>query len=159
MTKSKGENVNSIVENLLSIHPMLSKNISRAIRSKTNLNPGSLFVIGMLKKHKLLSMTEIGCKLSMPKPHVTAHIDKLIAAKLVERLNDPNDRRIINIQLTAKGLQDFEAIKKDITEELRIQLNKLDENRLQNLQESSQIVRDVLTEIVIDNVDQGCAKK
>ena len=96
-----------VVDNLLSIHPLLAKNITKAIRHKTNHTPGSLFVLGTLSRHGKLSMTEIGCHLSLPKPHVTSLVEKLIADELVERLHDTNDRRIIYIQITEKGIKEF----------------------------------------------------
>jgi DNA-binding MarR family transcriptional regulator len=155
MSDTKNYTIGKIIENMISIHPLLSKNFTRAIRSKTNLNPGSLFVLGLLKKYTLLSMTEIGCKLSMPKPHVTAQVDKLIAEEMVERLNDPNDRRIINIRLTEKGLKDFEAIKTEITEELRHRIETLPEEKIDQLYEASKVTRDILAEIMTEQSSEG----
>ena len=141
--------IESVIENLISIHPLLSKSFSRSIRSKTNLNPGSLYVLGVLTTHGMLSMSEIGCKLSMPKSHITGLVDKLIAEELVERLYDPKDRRIVNVHITEKGAADFNSIKHEISQELRLKLQKLDANTLQVLAESSQHVKDILTTIVI----------
>ncbi len=155
MSENAQISIDKIVENLISIHPLLSKNFTRAIRSKTNLNPGSLFILGLLKKHTVLSMTEIGCKLSMPKPHVTAQIDKLIAEEMVERLNDPNDRRIINIRLTDNGLKDFESIKLEITEELRHRIEKLSTEKIERLYAASAVAREILTEIMIEPSTPG----
>jgi len=47
-------------------------------------------------------MSEIGKHLGIPKPNVTALIDKLIDEKLSERLPDKTDRRIIKIKLRRK---------------------------------------------------------
>lgn len=155
MSENAQISIDKIIENLISIHPLLSKNFTRAIRSKTNLNPGSLFILGLLKKYTVLSMTEIGCKLSMPKPHVTAQIDKLIAEEMVERLNDPNDRRIINIRLTDNGLKDFESIKLEITEELRHRIEKLSTEKIERLYAASAVAREILTEIMIEPSTPG----
>jgi len=149
MKKNAIISIDSVIENLISIHPLLSKSFSRSIRSKTNLNPGSLYVLGVLTTHGMLSMSEIGCKLSMPKSHITGLVDKLIAEDLVERLYDPKDRRIVNVHITEKGAADFNSIKHEISQELRLKLQKLDANTLQVLAESSQHVKDILTTIVI----------
>jgi len=140
--------IDTAIENLISIHPLLSKSFTRSIRSKTNLNPGSLYVLGVLTRHGMLSMSEIGCKLAMPKPHITGLVDKLIAEELVERTYDPKDRRIVNVHITEKGAADFNAIKLEISQELRQKLEKLDAHTLQVLSESSQHVKDILTTIV-----------
>ena len=142
--------IDSAIENLISIHPLLSKSFTRSLRSKTNLNPGSLYVLGVLTRNGMLSMTEIGCKLSMPKPHITGLVDKLIAENLVERLYDPKDRRIVNVHITEKGASDFNAIKLEISQELRQKLEKLDATTLQILAESSQHVKDILITIASD---------
>lgn len=153
--------IEKIVENLIHTHPLLSKGFTRSIRTRTNLNPGSIFIIGVLKKHGVLSMSEIGCKLSMPKPHVTAQIDKLIAEEMVERLYDPRDRRIINIRLTDKGLEDFEAIKQELILDFKERVSRVDEEKLGILAESTQVVRDILTDIMIENNTDtsACSKK
>jgi len=144
--------IDTAIENLISIHPLLSKSFTRSIRSKTNLNPGSLYVLGVLSRHGMLSMSEIGCKLAMPKPHITGLVDKLIAENLVERTYDPKDRRIVNVHITEKGAADFNAIKLEISQELRHKLEKLDANTLQILSESSQQVKDILTTIVQNDI-------
>ena len=133
-----------VIDNLLAIHPLLSKNITKAIRTKTHHTPGSMFMLGTLNHHGKLSMTEIGCHLSLPKPHVTALVEKLIADDLVERLHDPNDRRIIYIQITDKGKKDFKEIKLEIGQDLRQKLQLLDKEQLNSLSEASQLIKDTL---------------
>ncbi len=147
MTDKNKSSMDMVVDNLLSIHPLLAKNITKAIRHKTNHTPGSLFVLGTLSRHGKLSMTEIGCHLSLPKPHVTSLVEKLIADELVERLHDTNDRRIIYIQITEKGIKEFKDLKLEIGQDLREKLQILDAEQLTTLSEASQLVRDVLIKI------------
>jgi Transcriptional regulators len=151
MSENKAISINKIIENIIYLHPLLSKSLTRSVRIKTNLNPGSLYVLGVLSKYVMLSMSEIGCKLSMPKPHVTAQVDKLIAEGMVERLFDPNDRRIINIKLTEKGKEDFKSIKQEISSDMRNRIEKLDEQKLAILFDSTQQVKDILSEIMEDS--------
>jgi len=150
--------IDRIIENLIYLHPLLSKSLTRSIKAKTNLNPGSLFILGILSKYEMLSMSEIGCKLSIPKPHVTAQIDKLIAEEMVERVFDPNDRRIINIRLTEKGIVDFKDIKQQVSQDMRERIEKLDIQKLNILSSSTQLVRDILSEIMTDSHSNSCNK-
>lgn len=145
--------IDSAIENLISIHPLLSKAFNRSMRSKTNLNPGSLFVLGVLSRNGMLSMSEIGCKLSMQKPHITGLVDKLVAENLVERLYDPKDRRIVNVNITEKGMVDFNAIKHEISQELRQKLEKLDAETLETLSLASKQVKDILIKFVVNQPD------
>ena len=150
--------IDRIIENLIYLHPLLSKSLTRSIRAKTNLNPGSLYILGMLSKNEILSMSEIGCKLSMPKPHVTGQVDKLIAEEMVERIFDPNDRRIVNIRMTEKGKRDFKAIKLEVSQDMRQRIEKLDELKLKTLFDSTQVVRDILSDIMTDTKMTLCTK-
>lgn len=158
MNKNETVSIDRIIENLIYLHPLLSKSLTRSIRAKTSLNPGSLYILGMLSKHEILSMSEIGCKLSMPKPHVTAQVDKLIAEEMVERLFDPLDRRIVNIRMTSKGIEDFIAIKQEVSRDMRERIEKLDEEKLNALYDSTQVVRDILSDIMTDTKMTSCLK-
>jgi DNA-binding MarR family transcriptional regulator len=158
MNNNESISIDKIIENLIYIHPLLSKSLTRSIRARTNLNPGSLYILGMLGKHEILSMSEIGCKLSMPKPHVTAQVDKLITEEMVERVFDPNDRRIVNIKMTEKGKEDFIEIKQELSREMRNRIEKLDEQKLKKLFDSTQVVRDILSDIMIDSKTIVCTK-
>ena len=158
MNNTETVSIDKIIENLIYLHPLLSKSLTRSIRAKTNLNPGSLYILGMLSKNEVLSMSEIGCKLSMPKPHVTAQVDKLIAEEMVERLFDPNDRRIVNIRMTDKGKEDFKAIKQEVSQDMRERIGKLDDQKLNALFSSTQVVRDILSDIMTDTKMTSCTK-
>lgn len=145
MTES---NINIIAENLISIHPLLYKSISRPMRAKSPITPGGMFVLGSLKRHGTLSMTDIGKCLDMPKPHVTVIVDKLIEEGYAERQNDPKDRRVINVVLTEKGLVNFEEIKRSSTESLKEKLTRLSEQELEELLTASQKVKEILLTIL-----------
>eukprot|EP00825_Cyclidium_porcatum_P014125 TRINITY_DN1753_c0_g1_i3.p1 TRINITY_DN1753_c0_g1~~TRINITY_DN1753_c0_g1_i3.p1 ORF type:complete len:141 (-),score=20.96 TRINITY_DN1753_c0_g1_i3:12-434(-) len=93
-------------------------------------------------------MSDIGKCLSMPKPHVTVIVDKLIEEDLVERQSDPNDRRIVNILLTQKGVDEFDSIKKDLSENLKIKLSKLSDQEQDILAIASQQMKEILISIL-----------
>jgi len=140
--------IDIIADNLLSIHPLLYKSISKPLRHQSSITPGGMFVLGSLKRLGTQSMSEIGKCLSMPKPHVTVIVDKLIDEGYVERQSDPKDRRIVNILLTEKGLADFESIKLAVSENLKIKLSELTNEQQEILVTSSQQVREILISIL-----------
>lgn len=145
--------IDAIVENLVSIVPIIAKTYSRAVRSKTDFTPGELFTLGALAHHEKLTMTGIGLHLSVPKPQVTALVDKLIKNELAERLYDSNDRRIIYIQLTQKGREVFSKTKKIIGAEIKERIELLDNEKLSILQRSSKEVKTILVEIMKDYIN------
>jgi len=140
--------VDTIADNLISIHPLLFKSISKPLRNQTSITPGGMFVLGSLKRNGTQSMSDIGKCLSMPKPHVTVIVDKLIEEGYVERHSDPKDRRVVNILLTEKGLKDFEKIKLAVSENLKVKLLELTEEQLEMLAIASQQMREILISIL-----------
>ena len=140
--------IDIIAENLISIHPLLYKSISKPLRTETSITPAGMFVLGRLKRHGMLSMSDIGKYLAMPKPHITVIVDRLIEEGYVERQSDPNDRRIVNIIITEKGLKDFEEIKLVVSETLKSKLLLLSEKELEILATASQQVKDILITIL-----------
>jgi len=140
--------IDMIAENMLSIHPLLFKSITKPLRNQTSITPGGMYVLGTLKRHGTLSMTDIGKYLSMPKPHVTVIVDKLIEEGYVERQSDPKDRRIVNILLTEKGSADFESIKLAVSENLKVKLSLLSDEDQEILATASKQVKDILITIL-----------
>ncbi|MCX6230472.1 MAG: MarR family transcriptional regulator [Bacteroidetes bacterium] len=150
MKEETGSNIDLIIENLFSIKPLLSKDYTKVIRNKSNHTHGTLLVLGTLHNYGKLSMSEIGCYLAVPKPTVTTLVDRLIADDLVERLNDPADRRIIYIQITKKGMDDYNSIKKEISLEMKERLQLLSKENLSILSTASQQVKEILILIPSD---------
>ena len=152
----------SIVENLMSIYPLLSKNFAKAIRTKTTYTPGVLFTLGALYHHKKLTMSGIGCHLSIPKPHATILVDKLIKDDLVVRLPDPNDRRVIYIELTEKGRNTLKSLKSIVSEELTNKLELLTEEQMKTLSIASEQVKEMLImlgDILASGETTACCKR
>ena len=141
-------NIDIIAENLLAIHPLLYKSISKPLKNKSTITPGGMFVMGILKRNGMLSMSDIGNYLSMPKPHVTVIIDRLIEEEYVLRQNDPNDRRVVNILLTDKGISEFEELKEALSLNLKSKLVLLSEEELEQLSKASQQMKEILISIL-----------
>lgn len=145
MTKLK---VDIIAENLMAIQPLLYKSIPKPLRTKSSITPGGMFVLESLKRCGVLSMSDIGKCLSMPKPHITVLVDRLIDIGYVVRQNDPKDRRIINISLTDKGLMDFEEIRESVSIMLKSKLVLLSEQEQEQLSTASQQLKEILISIL-----------
>lgn len=141
------DKIKSIADNLSHLVPVLGKIFMRGVRAKTNLAPQTLQTLGALWHHGKLTMSGLGTHLSVSKPHVTALVDRLISEEMVERLNDERDRRIIYIQLTEKGKSTFRELKAIMAESLRVELLHVDQDKLNKLQESAQVINEVVVEI------------
>ena len=68
------------------------------------LPPSHVKVIFYLLNNGSSSISDIASNLEISKPNMTPIIDKLLKDDLVQRTEDPNDRRIVRIALTQKAL-------------------------------------------------------
>lgn len=80
-----------------------------------------------------LSMGTLSSELNVPMSTATRIIDGLVQGELLERFNDPNDRRVVRIGMSKKGREVYETGKsygkqrvarllKDFTEEEQAQI-------------------------------------
>jgi DNA-binding MarR family transcriptional regulator len=151
--------VDKIIENIFTIHPIVSKSFLKDLKDKIHLSPGVLYMLRIIYKNDMMTMSEISNKMLIPKPNVTAMVDKLISEKMVERVFDPNDRRTIKIKLTDKGHDDLMYIKQTIGCEMKARIFALGEEKIRLLLDSTQFVHDTLAEIMKDFNPIDCMKE
>lgn len=72
--------------------------------SEYGITSSQYTVLEVLWKHNSLSLTDLGKQLYFDNPTITGIIDRMEEAKLVKRRRDRNDRRVIKVHLTQKGL-------------------------------------------------------
>jgi DNA-binding MarR family transcriptional regulator len=65
--------------------------------------PSRVMVVVVLRKHGSLPMGTIAAYVGLPKSNVTALVDDLEAEGVLRRKRDEEDRRVTNVELTAKG--------------------------------------------------------
>ena len=70
-------------------------------------------------KHKSPTMSELSTALSVPFSTATRIVDGMVADGYVKRLPDPEDRRIVKVALTSKGLQLHNMIEKTTGEHVQ----------------------------------------
>ena len=58
-----------------------------------------------VKKHKDVLMGDIADQFNISLPTATVLSDKLVNLKLIQRTKDENDRRIVKVSLTEKGIE------------------------------------------------------
>ncbi len=120
------DQVVEIVKDIIRLKPrlkvLLPDNISR-LKERLNLidSQGSsnrfsdydaFFRIGLLLKRQSepLSMGALGEMLSVPLSTATRMVDWLVRSGFVDRLSDPEDRRIVRVALSEKGKELYQAI-------------------------------------------------
>ncbi|MED1121496.1 MarR family transcriptional regulator [Bacillus atrophaeus] len=96
----------------LSLQTLFQKIQPEMIESmeKQGVTPAQLFVLASLKKHGSCKISEIAERMEVKPSAVTLMVDRLEQKNLVVRKHDTEDRRVINISLTAEGDKKFEDI-------------------------------------------------
>jgi DNA-binding MarR family transcriptional regulator len=86
-----------------------------------------ILVMNLDNDRKTFTVTEISNLLQITPAGVTHLINPLEGAGYIERLQDPNDRRIVRIALTDKGTQVAAALISEVQENLMSLVNYLGE--------------------------------
>ncbi|MEN6349949.1 MAG: MarR family transcriptional regulator [Syntrophomonas sp.] len=84
----------------------LSRKISRLYNNRCmehGITAAQSFVIFDILDHAGSSVKDIASRIQLDSPAVTGLIDRLVKEDLVERKEDPSDRRSLQIYLTPKG--------------------------------------------------------
>lgn len=85
-----------------------ARSMKRALEVRLNENgitSSQYTVLEILWKNNGLSLTDLGKLLYFDNPTITGIINRMARAKLVRRIRDRNDRRVIKVYLTQKGLE------------------------------------------------------
>jgi DNA-binding MarR family transcriptional regulator len=132
-----------IAENALFFFPFM-KRLLRGDAGEQALTPfrnQSCQVLRVLEKHGPLPMSEIGKRLFIAKQNMTAIVDKLMAEGLVQRKNDEEDRRVIKIVITPRGIESLEAAMLALKEIIKRNLSCLSGEDIEALHGALQTVR------------------
>lgn len=148
----KKENLESIVENFLFIWPQIKKNLIQPelLPENQELSKSHFPMLFSLNRDGVQTMSELGKKLFISKPHMTILVDKLIQQDLVLRGNDPHDRRIITIGLTEVGNKLVKELLATIRNNMTEKLSVLEEDDLQELYKSLENVKEIITKLNLD---------
>jgi DNA-binding MarR family transcriptional regulator len=97
--------IQKFTNNIILLFPIYHKNLIKSHDQCSLITPFNpkFRILGMLMFYGAMPMSMISKKLCVSKPSITALINKLVAEKMVERIYEKDDRRIIKINLTEKG--------------------------------------------------------
>jgi len=71
--------------------------------AELNITPVQAMVLGFLRDEDRITSSELGKRTELDSATLTGIIDRLEAAKLIERRGNPADRRSIQVYLTERG--------------------------------------------------------
>ncbi|MDX9739234.1 MAG: MarR family transcriptional regulator [Candidatus Dojkabacteria bacterium] len=95
-----------IIQNTLD----LIKNIELRSYRKGELSPLQIRTMVFIKDKGCVKSSDLARQFNVTPATITAQIDKLVNNGWLERCDDGNDRRVINITLTAKAQEEVDAL-------------------------------------------------
>ena len=151
MTETDRKKLDEIADDLMDSILIFSRRVA-----KESAHPGgrkfdpSRFVLRKVQETGPISMSEIGRHMEISKPYMTALVDKLISEGLVERITDPDDRRVVKIRITAAGRNVIREFTKAAREAVITRLSSLSSEDISSLHESTKKMRSILARLEQD---------
>ncbi|OPY35905.1 MAG: DNA-binding transcriptional repressor MarR [Methanoregula sp. PtaU1.Bin051] len=135
---------------LLSLIPLYRHKILKQSHGITGIQGAQFRLLHILSQNGTQRMSEIGRRLYISKPYMTALVDSLIRDGFVRRQPDPKDRRVIRIAITGKGQLRLSTMAALIKENIGHDLSSLETSDLEILCRALQDLRTVLEKIPED---------
>jgi DNA-binding MarR family transcriptional regulator len=121
------EIIENIVDNLHGLLPIIHKKLIGVLDEGANrdLSHFHYAILGILSGSGPLPVSEIGRRMLISKPQMTAMLDKLAELGLISRTPDAEDRRVIHISLSAKGKKALDKASQRMRENIKKKLSGL----------------------------------
>jgi DNA-binding MarR family transcriptional regulator len=138
-------NIKEFAERVIELSPQIAKGFLQdapTYLTKSEITVPQFITLDYLARCGRSTMNNLAKHLMISPPAMTGLIDRLITQGLVTRGNDDGDRRIIWIELSAKGRQAIAAIKKHKIQNLVKVFSQISANdRIRYLDVLEQIVK------------------
>lgn len=110
--------------------------------------PSHVKVILYLTRRGTSSISEIAKNLAISKPNMTPIIDKLISEGMLNRYNDPNDRRVLRVELTDKAYKFIKEQEDLIKSNLAQKISSLSEEDLNVLDKNVTSIIEIILKLM-----------
>ncbi|MDP1845953.1 MAG: MarR family transcriptional regulator [Candidatus Moranbacteria bacterium] len=130
MAKSREETTNRAISLIFSVSRMIKEKYRN--ERQENISGVKLETLRYIKENKPL-MKDIAEYLSVAPPSATSLINHLVEAKLVERIRDGNDRRIVRMNITSFGEKKFTQGMTMVADRMKKVLSPLNASEKENL--------------------------
>jgi DNA-binding MarR family transcriptional regulator len=122
------EAVQALLENFITL-----RKSAITINAQSKLSRAQIGLLVLLAHHPTSTVNQISSYLGIGKSAVSQLADSLAAKNLVSRTNDPNDRRIVRLSLTADGQRELADYKQHAFDGITHSLNKLSDSEINQL--------------------------
>ncbi len=137
-------NIDPILEELVQVMPVFHRKLLRMDLGGVtgDLTRLHLFVMKVLDQGAVTA-SDVAKASGMSRPQVTHLVDQLVERGIVERRPDTEDRRVINLALTAHGRAALEDVHRKVREHVRQKLSCLTPEELARVLVALRTLRDI----------------
>jgi DNA-binding MarR family transcriptional regulator len=121
-----------IAEEVAVLMPMIARRIFLKFFQAIDITQTQIFTIMALVEKSPCPLHELSEKLQISAPTVTGIVDRLEKSGYVRRIHDISDRRVVNVDLTAKGKALAKKTKTTIKKKWEVLLAKLSQKDQEN---------------------------
>lgn len=123
-----------LVERFLELRPVVQKRFSAELEQDLrehlqHVTIHQLTALGRLRQHSL-TMRELAAELGVGESAATAVTDRLVRQGLVERRDDPHDRRVVRLELSPAGSTLVERLHESASRKSAAMLEVLSDTQL-----------------------------
>jgi DNA-binding MarR family transcriptional regulator len=138
-----------MVDDLLIYYPLFYRKIKMSVDHETSQSKSTGYyqILGTLKVHGTMSISEIGRVLCISKPNMTIFIDNLVKNEHVVRSPHETDRRITNIDITPQGIHFLMESRKVVEKVIKNNISHLSSEEYKALNNSLETIKSLVFKI------------
>lgn len=146
---TREERIDSIAESMLLATPLFKRRMAKlwVCPDGSSNYVTTIWVLLTLKRRGPLPLKIVAQELGYSKQNLTTIADRLQKAGLLERRPDEADRRVINVAVTAQGLQFLQESKRRAKGALRESISHLGDDDLDELFRSFETIKRILSKL------------
>ena len=123
-------------------------------RSRDDLNLTQEKLLLILGNHPHAPMSVLAGKINLDRGAFSRVVQSLVCAGMVRRLNDPDDRRTVNLELTAQGQEHIRKLQPILNEHFRKKLSVLSEEQKESLRQALHTLNSIVETLEGDRINE-----
>ncbi len=143
------QHLSAAAESMLRLLPLWKTKMLRPLEhtAPCGLSGMQFWILAMVGELEAVPVGEVAKHMMISKSNITAVVDKLVTADLVERLPRSDDRRVVNVRITPAGRELLVSQEQAMMESISEKLAGLPDDRLDELAAALTTVYAVISEI------------
>lgn len=133
-----------ILESIPVVMHYLRRGIRRELGDKASVP--QIRALSFIRRNPASTLTTVSEYLAVSNATTSSIVDRLVKKGLVTRVEDPKERRCLQLSLTQKGQAEYSVVHEVLIAELTKVLTRLPDDQVKQIQEGLRILKDALEE-------------